>query len=102
MTEPEKAQLLEALRGSPMREKLARFFVKHDLLVAEHEERGRQLTGLREAVRARSEAEAGDAWAWVGDSTDDLDSMGDGMTVAIRAGQLRELIGRVGGSEDES
>lgn len=34
-----------------------------------------------------------DYWAWVGDGSDDLDSMSDGMAVLITAGQLRELTG---------
>lgn len=43
-----------------------------------------QLTALQETCR-------GEAWSWVGDGSDDIDSMSDGMVVAITAGQLRKF-----------
>lgn len=34
----------------------------------------------------------GDFWIWLGNGEDHLESMGNGMMIAIRAGQLRELL----------
>lgn len=44
---------------------------------------------LRMALRAREEK---DPWIWIGDGTDDLESMSNQMIVTIFAGDLRRLL----------
>lgn len=46
---------------------------------------------LRSHVEARNVAAESGAYAWIGDGTDDIDSMGNSMVVMITGGQLRGL-----------
>lgn len=62
--------------------------------LAEH--RDKTQADAQARYRALEEATNGEAWAWVGDGSDDLGSMSDDMVVAIGAGRLRGELRRAG------
>jgi len=52
----------------------------------------REIEKLEGIVKRARELQEPDTWHWLGDGNDDLDSMGEGMIIKIRAGDLRQML----------
>ena len=50
---------------------------------------------LEKIVQRARDLQEQDTWHWLGDGSDDLDSMSEGMIVKIRASDLRQMLIKV-------